>query len=411
MKYLFLLLASSIFAAPLISQTTTTRNLLEEIGEAPSAISGEWIAKEGSLEVLPSAAARCRIAENLPDEYDLLVEFTRMEGAGTVMAIIPVGDVSPALEIAAWNGESHGLSRVDGLPSKDPDNPTAVFPGLFENGEKQTLVVSVETGETNSTITAKLNGAELFDWTGANASLDRNVIMNLPEPRTLGLGAHNSRVVFHKALLRADTAPTPPGPKPTINNIANISSLGERDSPGWELFNGGDFSKSGKGVASDPSSGQGDRGAFLEGVEFSEGVIEVELQGADQPRGSFLGVVFHGVDGDTYESIYFRPFNFGHSDPVRRSHAVQYICHPEWPWDKLRQQRNGEFEAAVSPEPKPGARFTARIQVADGRVRVFVNDSDEACLDVESLSNTRNGKVGLWYNGVATFFDLQIEEQ
>ncbi len=411
MKYLILLLATQIFAPPILSQSTEARNLLEELGNRAPAVSGEWTANEGSLEVAPSAAALCRVAEDLPDEYDLIVEFTRTEGEGTVIVVLPVGAVSPALEIAAWDGESHGLSRVDGLPSKDPNNPTAVFPGLFENGEKQTLFVSVKSGETSSTVTAKLNGKELFDWTGANSSLDRNVVMNLPVARTLGLGAHDSRVVFHKALLRAATTLDPPSPMSTNKDPENLSSLGEFGSPGWKIFNDGGFSRSGAGVEAVPDSGQGDRGAYLEGVEFSEGAVEVELQGANQPGGSFLGVVFHGVDGDTYESIYFRPFNFGHSDPVRRSHAVQYICHPDWPWEKLRQQRNGEFEAAVNPEPKPDDRFKARIEIADGRVRAFVNGSDTPSLDVERLSSIEKGKVGVWYNGVATFYEFKVTEQ
>lgn len=416
MKYFLLLpaLAFSFSTSPLGSQTTSA-NLLEEF----SAISGEWSKEDGSLKVDPSPAARCRIAENLPDNYDFTLEFTRQNGDGTVIAIIPVGDVSPALEIAAWTGESHGLSRVNGLPSNNPENPTAVFPGLFENGEKQTLDVSVRSGETTSAVKAKLNGKELFDWTGDNTALDQNIVMNLPGPRALGLAVHNSNVVFHRATLRAAGAPatpipsakpTPPSPKSTGDDSIDLSALRSGGSPGWELFNDGGFSKSGSGVKADPSAGQGDRGAFLEDFEFEQGIIEVELEGANQPGGSFLGVVFHGVDGDTYDSVYFRPFNFGHSDPVRRSHAVQYMSHPAWPWDKLRSERNGEFEAAASPEPKPEDRFSARIEVTEKRVKVFVNNADQPCLDVERLGTNGKGKVGLWYNGIATFYNLRVEK-
>gem|GEM_PF-6071604 len=29
-----------------------------------------------------------------------------------------------------------------------------------------------------------------------------------------------------------------------------------------------------------------------------------------------------------YEAVYFRPFNFRSSDPVRKGHAVQYVANP-----------------------------------------------------------------------------------
>jgi hypothetical protein len=61
---------------------------------------------------------------------------------------------------------------------------------------------------------------------------------------------------------------------------------------------------------------------------------------------SFVGVAFHGVDGTTYDAIYFRPFNFKTDDPVRRIHAVQYISHPDNPWQKLRDGQPGETRAA-----------------------------------------------------------------
>src|SRR5712692_6848721 len=64
--------------------------------------------------------------------------------------------------------------------------------------------------------------------------------------------------------------------------------------------------------------------AYLSGVEFANGVIEVDVRGKDVQQQSFVGVAFHGVDSITYEAIYFRPFNFRASDPARRVRAVQY---------------------------------------------------------------------------------------
>lgn len=197
------------------------------------------------------------------------------------------------------------------------------------------------------------------------------------------------------------------------NPIAGLARLAEEGTPGWEPFNGAMFSSLSDGdktgVSSQPAAGAADRGAFLSGLEFSEGVIEVDLKGANRPQGSFLGVVFHGVDGKTYDAVYFRPFNFGQSDPVKRRHAVQYMSHPQWPWARLRAERPDHYESRADPEPAPDEWFHAPIELKAGRVRVFVNGSTEPCLDVERLSQSAQGKVGVWFNGTASFANLQIE--
>jgi creatinine amidohydrolase len=50
---------------------------------------------------------------------------------------------------------------------------------------------------------------------------------------------------------------------------------------------------------------------WLDGYDFSDGVIEVDMLGRSQPvQGSFLGVAFRVVDAKTHDVVYFRPFNF-----------------------------------------------------------------------------------------------------
>ena len=111
---------------------------------------------------------------------------------------------------------------------------------------------------------------------------------------------------------------------------------------------------------------------------------------------SFVGVAFHGVDGTTYDAIYFRPFNFKTEDAGRRSHGVQYVSHPIYQWQKLRTEQPGKYEQAVNPVPDPNAWFHARVVVASPKVSVFVADAKEPSLVVDQLSNRKNGLVGLW---------------
>ena len=158
------------------------------------------------------------------------------------------------------------------------------------------------------------------------------------------------------------------------------------------------------------SESPGDGVAYLRGIELGNGTIEFDLKGKDVQGQSFVGVAFHGVDSSTYDAIYFRPFNFKAEDPARRSHAVQYISHPTYTWQKLRTERPGVFEQPVSPPPDPNAWFHVRVVVASPKVSVFVGDAKEPCLVVTRLSDRTNGLVGLWVgnNSGGDFANLNI---
>jgi hypothetical protein len=144
------------------------------------------------------------------------------------------------------------------------------------------------------------------------------------------------------------------------------------------------------------SESPGDGVAYLEGVEFTNGAIEFDVRGKDVQGQSFVGVAFHGLDEKTYDAIYFRPFNFKTEDPARRIHAVQYISHPTYTWQKLRTEQPEKYEKPLSPAPDPSGWFHARVVVASPKVSVFVNDAKEPGLVVNQLSDRKKGLVGLW---------------
>jgi hypothetical protein len=140
----------------------------------------------------------------------------------------------------------------------------------------------------------------------------------------------------------------------------------------------------------------GDGVAYLPDITFANGTIEFDVKGKDVFQQSFVGVAFHGVDGATFDVIYFRPFNFRPEDAARRQRAVQYVAHPTYPWSKLRAEHPGKYEQPVNPVPDPNDWFHARVVVAHPKVSVFVNDAKEPCLEVTQLSDRKKGLVGLW---------------
>jgi hypothetical protein len=145
------------------------------------------------------------------------------------------------------------------------------------------------------------------------------------------------------------------------------------------------------------SEGPGMGVVWLDGYDFANGVIEVDLLGRSQPvQGSFLGVAFRVVDAQTYDAVYFRPFNFRATDSTRHSHAVEYVSEPAWPWERLRSEHPGKYEQPLVPAPDGDEWFHARIVVARPKVSVFVNGATQPSLVVNELSDRTHGSVGLW---------------
>lgn len=135
---------------------------------------------------------------------------------------------------------------------------------------------------------------------------------------------------------------------------------------------------------------------WLKDVSFREGTIDIDIRGKDVFLRSFLGVAFHGIDTNTYDAVYFRPFNFRHADTLRHKWAVQYVSIPNYNYDVLRKAHPLTYENAVNPVPLATEWFHATIVIKDGYVTVFVNHSPKESLKVKLLNDTKDGKIGLW---------------
>jgi hypothetical protein len=166
---------------------------------------------------------------------------------------------------------------------------------------------------------------------------------------------------------------------------------------GWEIVNRGATVASEEGRPIVTFDGRpGDGAAWLEDVEFHNGTIEVLIRGKNIPQRSFLGIAFRGVDDETYDAVYFRPFNFLADNALSRSHHVQYISHPVNTWSKLRQEHPGVYENEILDPPDPEGFFRVRIEIDKPEIRVYVNDADEPCLVVNELGDRVGGRIGLW---------------
>jgi len=158
------------------------------------------------------------------------------------------------------------------------------------------------------------------------------------------------------------------------------------------------------------SQKEGDGLAIVEGMNFESGTIEVDLKGENNPGRSFVGIAFNIQDNDTYEAIYFRPFNFQSDEKIRREHSVQYVSHPKHTWRVLRTDHEGEFEAEYARKPSPDDWISIRIEVGSDRVEVFDRSTDTKLLSVRRLEKQASNKIALWTgnNSKGSFRNLRI---
>lgn len=166
---------------------------------------------------------------------------------------------------------------------------------------------------------------------------------------------------------------------------------------GWVLSNrGASVAVEGEATVVSFDARTGDGAAWLEGVEFGNGTIEVEIRGKNNPGRSFVGIAFRGVDHEVYDAVYFRPFNFVADNDLSRSHMVQYVSHPDHTWSRLREEHTDVYENIIVDPPDPDGFFRARIVVDKPTVKVYVGDDTEPSLVVEEITDRMGGRIGLW---------------
>jgi len=135
---------------------------------------------------------------------------------------------------------------------------------------------------------------------------------------------------------------------------------------------------------------------WINGTDFAQGTIEVDIRGRDVQGRSFVGIAFHRKDDESYEAVYLRPFNFRTTDPARHQHAVQYVALPEFDWPRLRQDFPEEFENPVDASVEPTGWVPLRVTVKPTTVQIFVGKVTSPTLEVRKLGRLERGQVGLW---------------
>lgn len=141
--------------------------------------------------------------------------------------------------------------------------------------------------------------------------------------------------------------------------------------------------------------------AIVKASNFENGMIEAEIagfprQGAKPGTRGFIGVAFRVQDqGSRYEAFYLRMTNGRADDQLQRNHSAQYVSHPDFPWNRLREENPGVYESYVDLDA--GAWTRIKIVVTGPKAQLYVNGADQPCLIVNDLKlGERHGQIALW---------------
>jgi len=136
--------------------------------------------------------------------------------------------------------------------------------------------------------------------------------------------------------------------------------------------------------------------AWIKGVARTEGCLSLEVRGSNEFGRSFVGIAFRGLDKDTYDVVYVRPFRFRSEDPAEAAHGLQYMSMPDHPWPVLRERSPGVYESAIGSAPDPDHWVHLMVRFRAGRMQAFVNGAATPQLDLPLLTRGTGSRAALW---------------
>ena len=159
--------------------------------------------------------------------------------------------------------------------------------------------------------------------------------------------------------------------------------------------------------------------AKIKDIDFHNGIIEGYIagepkNGAVEGARGFVGISFRvSADTSKFEAFYIRPTNGRANDQVRRNHALQYISHPGFPWQRLRKETPEKYESYADLISAEWTKI--RIEVKDQTAKLYVNGSIQPNLIVNDLKQGNNlrGSIGLWIaiGTKAHFAELNVTKE
>jgi len=170
-----------------------TIDLLEKLDIAKATVAGKWTLKDGVLQSDLLGGSRIELPYKPPEEYDVRVDFERVEGNESFIAILVAAGRQFTYVMGGYGNAVQGFDMVDGA-NVDKNKTTLRERGVLQNGKRYTFVAKVRRGGTEIILNGKPVQKFITDY--SNVGIDPRV--KLREKNVLGLASWTSVVKVHK---------------------------------------------------------------------------------------------------------------------------------------------------------------------------------------------------------------------
>ena len=168
---------------------------------ARDTVHGKWIEHAEGLTIdQPERFQRVVLPVKVQGDYDLEVEYTRLNSYDITALTFPVGDTSCALLLGCVSGAASGLELIDGKDAMN--NATTRRPSGLRIHKETKALVTVRCEGDDVRIEVSLDGQPYLEWSGKRASLAISDDWKTSDPLHPGLGMLLSGTIFHSARLR-----------------------------------------------------------------------------------------------------------------------------------------------------------------------------------------------------------------
>ncbi|HVR84326.1 MAG TPA: protein kinase, partial [Planctomycetota bacterium] len=182
--------------------TTAARgpvDLLTVADPRTDSVSGEWSIQGRTLSSPMGTYARFQFPYEPPEEYDLVVSASRIQGMAFILGL---GGRNPVmLTIDGWGGTTTGLEAIDG--KRSDKNETTWVGNVFHPGQKSTIQVSVR----RTSITATADNQKLIDWKGDRSRLSNPVDWQTPNAKAVWVGCWDSQFQIDQLVITPVNGP------------------------------------------------------------------------------------------------------------------------------------------------------------------------------------------------------------
>ncbi len=214
-----------------------SQDILSEIDVDRDRIQGTWKISDGKL-ITPtgSQTTALQLSAELPDEFDLTADITRLSGEGSILLAFPVQGTQSGVALDGWGGSTSGLETID---EEHPDTHPDRFSGqILKSSKTVTVICQIRKGE----VSVQADGTRIVNWKGDPEKLGVDPKYRLRPSTGVAIGIRDAQFAISRLELTPRKASGKSPGRSTgdgIDLIARVDVARDSTDGAWKKEDGG----------------------------------------------------------------------------------------------------------------------------------------------------------------------------